>query len=208
VRRSGAVAMPPFAGGRRAQCARRAGGRDFVGGQLPHAQAHAFRSGARTANYLSSSASDAAVVVGDAVQIRSQRPFSSLRRPVRGRCCTPTPRCLKIHTRAPARRFIAPCISGTNISCGTKRANAAAASICRCGRYTRAPKAIFRPAGEARRRCCRKAADRLDFPDDHPPPRYRGPPDPVRRPVRSSNKRGRAGANPGLHFPRPTRDKR
>jgi uncharacterized protein (DUF488 family) len=37
VRGSGAVALPPLAGGRCAQCARHPGGRDFIGEQLPHA---------------------------------------------------------------------------------------------------------------------------------------------------------------------------
>ena len=37
VRRSGAMAMPPFACSRRAQRARVAGGRDFIGEQLPDA---------------------------------------------------------------------------------------------------------------------------------------------------------------------------
>jgi hypothetical protein len=37
------------------------------------------------------------------------------------------PSCRNTQTRALARRFIAPCIRGTNISCGKKSASAAAA---------------------------------------------------------------------------------
>src|SRR6478672_11147975 len=66
VRRSGAVAMPPFAGGRRAQRARRAGRRDFIGEQLPDAQAHTVRAGGGRANYLSLRASYIAVSLGRA----------------------------------------------------------------------------------------------------------------------------------------------
>ena len=53
VRRSSAVALPPLAGGRCAQCARHPGGRDFVGEQLPHAQTNALCASGRNANYLS-----------------------------------------------------------------------------------------------------------------------------------------------------------
>jgi len=52
--RSGAMAMPSFAGGRRALCARRASRRNFIGNQLPNAHAYALRAGRRSENHLSS----------------------------------------------------------------------------------------------------------------------------------------------------------
>src|SRR5437016_5442105 len=53
VRRSGAVAMPLFAGGRCAQRAWCTGRRDFIGEQLSDASAHTIRAGEGPANYLS-----------------------------------------------------------------------------------------------------------------------------------------------------------
>jgi hypothetical protein len=53
VYRSGAVAMPPLLGGRRALGARRAGRRDFIRKQLPDSHAYTLRAGRRSANYLS-----------------------------------------------------------------------------------------------------------------------------------------------------------
>jgi|HubBroStandDraft_6_1064221.scaffolds.fasta_scaffold06341_4 hypothetical protein len=61
VRRSGAVAMPPFAGGRCAQRAWCTGRRDFIREQLPDASAHTIRAGGGPANYLSTRASYIAV---------------------------------------------------------------------------------------------------------------------------------------------------
>src|SRR6266446_1386982 len=61
VRRSGALAMPPFAGGRCAQRAWCTGRRDFIGEQLPDASAHTVRASGGPANYLSTRASFIAV---------------------------------------------------------------------------------------------------------------------------------------------------
>jgi hypothetical protein len=62
VRGGRVMAMPSFTGGRCAEHTRHSGHRDFVGEQLPDAQAHAIRPGRRNGNHLSARSSFIAVV--------------------------------------------------------------------------------------------------------------------------------------------------
>ncbi len=89
-----------------------------------------------------------------------------------GRCCTRIDRAyaegLKIHTRAPARRFIAPCIRGTNISCGTTKSECRrchpSVDVDDISEHRKQYSGLKERLGDA---AADKAADRLDFPDDH-----------------------------------------
>src|SRR5438094_2059877 len=79
VRRSRALAMPPFAGGRCAQRAWCTGRRHFIEEQLSDASAHTIRAGGGPGNYLSTRASYVAVSLARI----AGRPIGTLREEVR-----------------------------------------------------------------------------------------------------------------------------